>query len=344
MSFLGSQLFGFGADLYQNFQFNQQFRDATAANERRLEEVQTIQGGLRDRVLGRTQDLSQQLTRRDDLAGQSFFRDSRDLRSGLSQGFGARTELGEQRSQGIVGGFADQVGFGAREQGNILGGERARAAFGQRGGFDLTSGFQTRRSGLLQQLQGLGAQVSRDINRDSLSFGARVNDDLTSRGLSGTTVRQSQALGVERERRASQTRLSDTLRRERIGLDQQLSADVLGSRERGLTRNLGLQGDVLRRQQFGLGQNLDLQAGFLGALQGQRNFGAGLSGDQLFSNAAAGQFDLNARAGRFQQLLQNRLGFQDRVTNLDINLSRDQAQTIENVSNPFPQRRPPIQR
>lgn len=348
------------------------FDEARDANIAALEDIQGLQRGMRERVLGPVSRLGEQLTRSDRGQFRRFAVGSREFRAQQEGGFRARTQLGERRSAGIVGGFEEMLGFGAGEQAGILGeergraafgeegiagilgGERRRFAFGQRGGAAITAGFRGRRSGIMQRLRGLGGQEARDINLRFANLGARTSADLTSRGLGGTTIRQSMARGVERERGESLGRLGERLRREEIGLDVGLSGDVLAAQERGLGRNLGLAGDVLGRRESGLQTSLGLRAdvlgrrqgglqnvlglreGVLGALQDQRGFGAGLSGEQLAGGFQAGAFDITGRQGGFERMLQRRQGFGIMGPNLDVDLTRGQIGTIERVNRPFP--------
>lgn len=90
-------------------------------------------------------------------------------------------------------------------------------------------GYQDRYDRNLKTLEGAGVQAGKDIDARFKASGGRIVADAQNRGLYNTTVLSSAEAGNEVARSAEQGRLTDTLRRERIGLDKELSGDRLES-------------------------------------------------------------------------------------------------------------------
>lgn len=90
-------------------------------------------------------------------------------------------------------------------------------------------GYQDRYDRNIKDLEGAGVQAGKDIDQRFKASGGRIVADAQNRGLYNTTVLSSAEAGNEASRSAEQGRLTDTLRRERIGLDTQLSGDRLES-------------------------------------------------------------------------------------------------------------------
>lgn len=90
-------------------------------------------------------------------------------------------------------------------------------------------GYQDRYDRNLKTLEGAGVQAGKDIDARFKASGGQIVADAQNRGLYNTTVLSSAEAGNEAARSAEQGRLADTLRRERIGLDKELSGDRLES-------------------------------------------------------------------------------------------------------------------
>lgn len=246
-----------------------------------------------------------------------------DLSASLDPQYAQRTNdvLGMLRS-GTTG---VQQGYGALGRGIGSGfqelGARSGAGFGalsgatQGGYMDLGNrlggGYQERLNRGLSNLQGMGDQAKKDINRDYQGFQSRVGQDLVSRGLSASTVSSTLRSGVERERQAAVERLNENIRNERLNLDARLSGDQLAAQERlgvgGLQSgaNIGLAGLQTGANigLSGLGTLSNIGMTGLNSLNRNNLFGTGLaadlSGQRLGVQNQLGQLGLNylAQAG-----------------------------------------------
>lgn len=92
---------------------------------------------------------------------------------------------------------------------------------------DTLAGYGARFDRNMATLDGLGTAERADINRRMDSAQARNLQDSVSRGLAGTTILPGMRTLTERDRTQALGSLDERLRRERIGLDTQLSGDTL---------------------------------------------------------------------------------------------------------------------
>lgn len=89
------------------------------------------------------------------------------------------------------------------------------------------SGYQNRYERNMNYLEGAGQQEAKDINQSYDNQGDKINQDLVSRGLRGSTIAENMAMGNNRERMNDQGRLQERLRQQRIATDAGLSGDQL---------------------------------------------------------------------------------------------------------------------
>lgn len=87
-------------------------------------------------------------------------------------------------------------------------------------------------------LEGSGDQERKDINEGYAAEQGGALNDLTSRGLAGTTITPNVRQGIERERTGAQGRLNQRLRQERLGLESYLAGNTYGSEMTGRQRTL----------------------------------------------------------------------------------------------------------
>jgi hypothetical protein len=67
---------------------------------------------------------------------------------------------------------------------------------------DIKGQHEGQYTNIMGQLEGLGTQQKADVNTQYAGIGSRIGQDMVSRGLSGTTIAPTMAMGVERERQA----------------------------------------------------------------------------------------------------------------------------------------------
>ena len=97
---------------------------------------------------------------------------------------------------------------------------------------EVLGGYRKRYNEALAELEGMGSQEKADITSRWNAESSKGQQDLTSRGLTGTTVLPTMKGMYEREKGSSLGRLDERLRREKIGLMTGLSGDTLGFMER----------------------------------------------------------------------------------------------------------------
>lgn len=97
---------------------------------------------------------------------------------------------------------------------------------------DILKGYQGRYGSVMGMFEGMGDQARRDIRRDYTNLMGAGQQDLVSRGLTGTTILPTMRMGYEREMQGALGRHEEQLRRERLGYEAGLSADTLGFMER----------------------------------------------------------------------------------------------------------------
>lgn len=182
----------------------------------------------------------------------------RDQTSGVNTAYGGRVGDIMSRLQSALSGV--NAGYGARE-GNIMGSFNA----GSRG---LDEAFRRREGNIMGEFAGLGDQARRDIGQRYGELGARGQQDLTSRGLGGSTMLTGMRQGLQRQQEADQRRLGEDLRRERIGYRTQLSGDTLANRRgllsEGTALRAGLSGDRLASQTNTANSLANMRAGLTG--------------------------------------------------------------------------------
>lgn len=114
---------------------------------------------------------------------------------------------------------------------------------------DVLNGYENRYQRGMNNLQGLGDQEKRDTSQRYTNLAAQNQQDLTSRGLTGTTILPTMRQGVAREESDALSRVNERLQRERLGYDASLSGDALSAQERMYGRQnegyLGTSGDTL---------------------------------------------------------------------------------------------------
>lgn len=78
----------------------------------------------------------------------------------------------------------------------------------------------------MKEINRLGAQQARDIRADASRAKGAQTQDLTRRGMSGTTSAAVAARGVDRDKSDALNRLGDTVAQNRVNTDTQLSGDI----------------------------------------------------------------------------------------------------------------------
>jgi hypothetical protein len=96
----------------------------------------------------------------------------------------------------------------------------------------ILGGYQQRYSTGMETLAGLSNQEQIDLQRQYANLQSRGLQDLTSRGLTGTTLTPLMAQGYQRQYGQASNRLNDTLTREKMDYQTRLSGDVLNFMER----------------------------------------------------------------------------------------------------------------
>jgi hypothetical protein len=93
-------------------------------------------------------------------------------------------------------------------------------------------GLQDRYTRNMGYLEGAGNQQRKDINADYSKLNASQQQDLARRGLLSSTVSQTMQNGVERKKQDSLGVLQESLNRQRLSTDAQISGDILNFKER----------------------------------------------------------------------------------------------------------------
>lgn len=145
--------------------------------------------------------------------------------------------------------------------------------------------YKTREADILGQLEGLGAQERKDIERAFADLEAQQLGALNERGLAGSTVVGSVQGGLRERKGDELSRLNERLQNQRMNAMAGLSADTLGAAERG--------------QQTGTQLGLDYQTNRLGADQAlaasRAAYDASLSGDTAAARLGAMNNALNTQ-------------------------------------------------
>ncbi|KKM84909.1 hypothetical protein LCGC14_1294370 [marine sediment metagenome] len=303
---LGSR--GFGALMGRRAmnQYKDVFAEYDTATAERKAQIEKLYTDLTGRVLdspGGIRALSQSLARD---SGGYYGGDSAGMRYNAAM---SRSDVAYRQLPGL----ADRASEG------ITQGFDTRTQYGQTGANAINTGYQNRYGTSMAMLEGLGNQERQDIGQQYDAYGAGVSQDLTSRGLGGTTVRGSMLAGNERERRDALGRMDERLRRERIGLHTGLTGDTLAARQYGLTQQLGLRGEAL------------------GAQQDARNFGMDTRFNAYGARADIARGGLDYRDQSYAQYLANRQAYGMMPHDTDIQTTRDQAQFLADIQTMPPQ-------
>lgn len=87
---------------------------------------------------------------------------------------------------------------------------------------------------IISQSANFSTQTGLDVAANYQGFNSQIQQDLVSRGLGGTTIAPTMALGVQREHEAAQNRLRDQLIRQQADLQ----GNKLGFMERDMARSV----------------------------------------------------------------------------------------------------------
>lgn len=90
-------------------------------------------------------------------------------------------------------------------------------------------GYADRHARAMRDLEGLGETQRKDLHRRYDKVGSNFRQEVTGRGLAGSTGLQGTMLGVEAGRNKDLRRLEDQLTRERLGYDATLSGESLAA-------------------------------------------------------------------------------------------------------------------
>ena len=158
---------------------------------------------------------------------------------------------------------------------------------------DVLNGYEARYQRGLSNLEGLGTQEKNDILRQYGELGAANQQDMTTRGLTGTTIMPTMRQGIMREQQAALSRVNERLQNQRLAVDSGLSGDALSAQERLglgiLNGSAGLAGDTLqfaerRTDSYPDYNQLAALAQGYGAAGGMNAFGGGASTAPQFIN------------------------------------------------------------
>lgn len=158
---------------------------------------------------------------------------------------------------------------------------------------DVLNGYESRYQRGMANLEGLGTQEKNDILRQYGELGAANQQDMTTRGLTGTTIMPTMRQGIMREQQAALSRVNERLQNQRLAVDSGLSGDALSAQERLglgiLNGSAGLAGDTLqfaerRTDSYPDYNQLAALAQGYGAAGGMNAFGGGASTAPQFIN------------------------------------------------------------
>jgi len=97
---------------------------------------------------------------------------------------------------------------------------------------EIKKGYEDRYARNMADVAKVGDQQNADIRSAYGNRMAQMNQNLAARGLSGTTIAPTMAMGNTREMNADLNRSNEGLTQQRVGLDAQLSGDTLQFMER----------------------------------------------------------------------------------------------------------------
>jgi len=97
---------------------------------------------------------------------------------------------------------------------------------------EIAGGYQDRFNRGMQTVNTLGAQEQADVRDNYHDRLAATRQNLAARGLSGTTIAPTMAMGNTREMNADLARSRERIAELRLNTDARLSGDLLGFKER----------------------------------------------------------------------------------------------------------------
>lgn len=156
-------------------------------------------------------------------------------------------QANETRYQDILQGYGDMIGSNQARYADLIAGSDSRY-----GG--LANEYDTRRQRILDTLVGSGQQEAADIKQNWANQQSGAEQNLVSRGLANSTLRNDVGRAATKGMRNDIGRLQDRLRNQVAGYDAQLSGDALGVRGQGVQSALGY-GAASIDDMTNLGQN-----------------------------------------------------------------------------------------
>lgn len=199
------------------------------------------------------------------------------LQSASGQGGNPLGAIGAQNNNQIdLQGLLDMLSQGS-QQANQANEQRFQ---------QLLQGSDARRTQALENLNGLGRTEGRLIAEGGQQQIAASNQDLTSRGLSGSTIRQGNINQINTNTRNSQTLLQERVSAQKLGTLDRISQDRQGFIER--REDLGPDASAFSGllQQLGLNQAND-NSGLLSRIQQASQASVGRGGVTQLSNPTA---------------------------------------------------------
>ena len=287
--------------------------------------------------------------------------DVNDLQQNVNTGYDQRARLGqryaedfgddinaayENRESRDLGALdkditGQQIGYGARTQ-NVLGGLRPELDA-------VTQGYGDLRTRGLGYLDSVSDQQRQDIEQQFTESEAEQLADLSSRGLSGTTIGSNVRSGIARDQSAEVRRLEDDLAQQRLAYDTEITDAELTSRGNA-ARDLadaeaGLSGDALSASE----RLAIARAEYAGALGGDTlaarertgNLGyealTNLSGDALAGRERLGTWGTGQNAAANELVLGQERRSNDQAIGYDIGLTGMENDWIQAREDPYPQ-------
>lgn len=159
-----------------------------------------------------------------------------------------------------------------------------------------SQGYADRAAAGMDLLNGLGNRARTDLGQRYTAARGAADNDLTTRGLGNTTVRNSVMSGIGSQENQDFQRLEEGLRREQLGYSTQLSGDYLQSLLASAAQNYQAQSQAAgARTAFGQ-QYAQLAAGPLGVMERRTDVAPNIS-DMVnlamqFGRGSATQFAL----------------------------------------------------
>jgi len=189
-----------------------------------------------------------------------------------------------------------------------------------RGGADDTEGamggYLGRYGRGMGYIDSLSNQQEMDAREAGQSRMSSMNQDLTSRGLTGTTIKPTQEALINRETDANVRRIQDSANQQRIATDAKLSGDQLGFMERrtdaypdmnlmaSLYNQSGRYSSRTAGPTFGGSSSKSNLSGSLGSIGRLDNFvsdwGTGMSGTSghVYQDGTSGGYGNTSASGR----------------------------------------------